>query len=147
MSKKHIISTNRKIYHNFEVIETFEAGIVLTGSEVKSVRNFKVSLQDSYCQIEKGEIYICNLHIAPYEFSTTTKFNPKRKRKLLLHKHQINKLIGKLTQKGLTLVPSEVYFNERGFCKITICLVKSIKKYDKREKIKKREIEKEMRSY
>ena len=145
---KKIVVTNRKMFHEYDIFEKYEAGIVITGSEVKSLRESKASLQDSFCKIDNSEAFIYNFHITPYEKSTTwTSYNPKRKRKLLLHKREIYRLFGRMTQRGLTLVPSEMYFNKSGIVKLTICLAKKRKGPDKRELIKRKDLERELRSY
>jgi SsrA-binding protein len=145
---KKIIVTNRKMLHEYNILEKYEAGIVINGSEVKSLRESKASLQDSFCKIDDNEAFIYNLHIAPYEKSTTwASYEPKRKRKLLLHKREIYRLFGKMTQRGLALVPSEMYFNKPGIVKMTICLAKKRSGPDKRELIKKKDLDRELRSY
>ena len=147
-SRKKITATNRKMFREYEILEEYEAGIVITGGEVKSLRESGVSLQDSFCRIDEGEAYVFNMHIAPYEKSTSWgKFEPKRKRKLLFHKSEIMRIFGRMTQKGFALVPSEIYFNKRGVAKIKVCLAKKRKGPDKRDIIKKKEVEREIRAY
>jgi SsrA-binding protein len=143
-----VVATNRKAFHNFSIEETFEAGIVLEGSEVKSLRNGNVSLKESYALVEKGEVYLYNMHIAPYEKASAYSPDPKRKRKLLLHKWEIRRLIGKVRERGYTLIPLKVYF-KGPFAKIELGLAKGKKKYDKRkelaEKAERRELERALK--
>lgn len=143
MSK--IIVTNRKAYRDYEVLESLESGIELKGSEVKSLRAGKITLDDSFARPEGEEIFLYNAHISHYTEASYLNVDPDRPRKLLLHKNQIQRIIGKLTQKGLTLVPLKIYFNDRGFVKIELALGKGKKFYDKRESIKRRETDREMR--
>lgn len=142
---KKIIAVNRKAKHDYFILETFEAGIALTGTEVKSLRNGKVSLQDSYADVKNGEVWIYSLHISPYEHGNIYNHDPKRPRKLLLNKDEIAYLIGKVKEKGLTLIPLSIYFNERGWAKVELGLAKGKKLYDKRrdlaEKAERRELE------
>ncbi|MFH0917714.1 MAG: SsrA-binding protein SmpB [Candidatus Omnitrophota bacterium] len=143
MSK--IIATNRKAYRDYEVLESLECGIELKGSEVKSLRAAKVNLDDSFARFEEGEIFLYNAHISHYAQASYLNVDPDRHRKLLLHKQQIQRINGKLTQKGLTLIPLRVYFNDRGFVKIELALGKGKKIYDKRETVKRRETDKLLR--
>lgn len=143
MSK--IIVTNRKAYRDYEVLESLESGIELKGSEVKSLRAGKINLDDSFARPEKEEIFLYNAHISHYTQASYLNVDPDRPRKLLLHKGQIERIIGKLTQKGLTLVPLKVYFNDRGFVKVELALGKGKKLYDKRESVKRRETDREIR--
>ncbi len=144
-----VIATNRKARHDFFIEETYEAGIVLTGTEVKSIRRGKVNLKDSYAQVDNGEVFIYNMHISPYEQGNIYNVDPVRKRKILLNKREINKLIGYTAQKGMTLVPLKIYFNDRGLVKLEIAVARGKKLYDKREAIAKkdaqRRIEKELK--
>ena len=137
-----IIVTNRKAYRDYEVLESIESGIELKGSEVKSLRAAKINLDDSFARAEKEELFLYNAHISPYTQASYLNVDPDRPRKLLLHKNQIQRIIGKLTQKGLTLVPLKLYFNDRGFVKIELALGKGKKLYDKRVSIKRRETDK-----
>jgi len=139
-----IIAQNRKARFLYEILETYEAGIQLIGTEVKSIRAGRVNLQDGYALIRQGEVWLINVNISPYE-ATGAYFNhdPKRTRKLLLHRQEISKLIGKTEQKGLTLVPLKVYL-KKGLVKVQIGLAKGKKLHDKRETIKRREDQKEM---
>ncbi|MCK9312826.1 MAG: SsrA-binding protein SmpB [Methanocorpusculum sp.] len=150
MQEKNIkvVTENRKARHDYFIEEAFEAGIALTGTEVKSLRASKVNLKDSYAQVVNGEMFLFNMHISPYEQGNRYNVDPVRSRKLLLHKNEINKLFGKVKQQGLTLVPLKVYF-KRGRVKVEIALAKGKKDYDKRnvmaEKDAKREMERGMR--
>ncbi|MDD5730865.1 MAG: SsrA-binding protein SmpB [Candidatus Omnitrophica bacterium] len=143
MSKS--ILTNRKAYRDYEVLESLESGIELKGSEVKSLRAGKINMDDSFARIEKGEVFLHNAHISPYAEASYLNVEPDRTRRLLLHKGQISKIEGKLTQKGLTLIPLKVYFNDRGFVKLELALCKGKKLYDKRESVKRRETDLAMR--
>lgn len=143
MSK--IVATNRKAFRDYAVLESLESGIELKGSEVKSLRAGKINLDDSFARVEGNEVFLYNARISPYEEASYLNVEPTRLRKLLLHRNQIRKLIVQLTQKGLTLIPLKVYFNDRGFVKIEIAICKGKKLYDKREDIKKREINLQMR--
>jgi len=140
-----IIVTNRKAYRDYEVLESVESGIELKGSEVKSLRAGKINLDDSFARPEKEEVFLYNAHISHYTEASYLNVDPDRPRKLLLHKNQIQRIIGKLTQKGLTLIPLKIYFNDRGFVKVELALGKGKKLYDKRESIKRRETDREMR--
>ena len=138
-----VITRNRKAFREYEIIQRMEAGIVLHGNEVKSVRAGKVSIQEAYAGIEDREVFIYNMTISPYE-KESYHTDPKRKRKLLLHKKEIKRLIGKVKERGFTLVPLSVYINDRGYVKIELALAKGKKIYEKRERIKRREMEREM---
>ena len=137
MSK--IITTNRKAHRDYAVIESFECGIELKGSEVKALRDARININDSFARIDKNEVILYSAHISPYEQASYLNVDPVRQRKLLLHKKQIDKLAGQLAQRGLTLIPLKVYFNERGFAKVELALCKGKKSYDRREDIKRRE--------
>jgi len=143
MSKS--IITNRKAYRDYEVLEVFECGIELKGSEVKSLRDGKINLDDSFARAEKEELFLYNAHISHYAQASYLNVDTDRPRKLLLHKSQILRVIGKLTQKGLALIPLKLYFNDRGFVKVELALGKGKKLYDKRVTIKRRETDLEMR--
>ncbi len=139
-----VVVFNRRARHDYEILETIEAGIVLTGSEVKSIREGKVSINEAYAGVEDGEIFIYDMHIAPYTKSSSAfGHDPKRPRKLLLTRREINRLIGKVKEKGLTLIPLKVYF-KGALVKIELALVKGKRKYEKREAIKRRLIEREI---
>lgn len=139
-----IVSDNRQARFRYEILETYEAGIELKGTEVKSIRAGKVNLRDGYALIRNGEAWLLNAHISPYE-SSSAFFNhdPRRTRRLLLHKKEIRKLIGKVEQEGLTLVPLKMYL-KRGFVKLTIAVAKGKKLHDKRESLKERQDQREM---
>lgn len=143
-----VVTENRKARHDYFVEETYEVGIALTGTEVKSLRAGKSNLKDSYAQVEDGEMYLLNMHISPYEQGNRYNVDPLRKRKLLLHRSEINRLYGKVKQQGLALVPLKVYF-KRGRIKIELALAKGKKQYDKRDalaaKDAQREVERSMR--
>lgn len=139
-----IIANNKKARHDYFILEEYEAGIVLKGTEVKSVRQGKVSIKESYCQINNAEIFIFGMHISPYEQGNIYNVDPLRTRKLLLNKREILKLIGKAKEKGLTLVPLKVYL-KYGLVKLEIGLAKGKKIYDKRETIAKKDAERRMR--
>ncbi|MCM8826769.1 MAG: SsrA-binding protein SmpB [Candidatus Omnitrophica bacterium] len=138
-----IVATNRKAKRDYDILETFEAGIELKGMEVKSLRSKGCSIDDSFCRIDRGEIFIYNMHIPEFEKSHYFKVDPKRERKILLHKKEIKRLLGLTTQKRLTIIPLKVYFNNRGLAKIDIGLAKGKRLYDKRKKIKEEIIERE----
>ena len=135
---------NKKVRYNFEVLETLEAGIALTGSEVKSLRSGKASIEEAYCFLKEGELYLIGCNISPYPMASYNQHKPTRERKLLLHKRQLRKWGGKITLRGLTIVPLAMYFNDRGLVKIEIALVRGKTHADKRTSIKKREHNREM---
>jgi len=139
------IATNRKARRDYEIIEAFECGIELKGSEVKSLRQSRMNMDDSFARIEAGEVVLHNAHISPYEQASYLNVEAVRPRKLLLHRFQINKLTGKVAQKGCTLVPLKAYFNDRGFVKVELALCKGKKLYDRREDVKRRDAELEIR--
>ncbi|RDU73417.1 SsrA-binding protein SmpB [Helicobacter aurati] len=138
---------NKKAYYDYFILEQLEAGIVLQGSEVKSLRNGRVNLRESFVRIVNGEAFVFGMHIS-FSKNTNPYFKPdeKRIRKLLLHRKQIDKLSGQVSQKGLSIVPLQIYFNKKGKAKIIIALTKGKKEYDKREIIKRKELEKEARA-
>ncbi|HUQ87378.1 MAG TPA: SsrA-binding protein SmpB [Vicinamibacterales bacterium] len=139
------IADNRKAFHDYHILETFEAGIALLGTEVKGIREGQANLRDSYARLEKGEVWLFNVHINPYSHRGYVDHDPKRKRRLLLHKHEIRKLIGKTVEKGLTLVPTRLYF-KNGKVKVAIALAKGKQEHDKRETIRRRETDRETRA-
>ncbi|SHK11648.1 SsrA-binding protein [Geosporobacter subterraneus DSM 17957] len=149
MRETKVVTNNKKARHDYFIEETYEAGIVLTGTEVKSIRMGRLNLKDSYAEVDRGEIFIHNMHISPYEKGNIFNVDPVRKRKLLLHRREISKLLGYTTQKGLTLVPLKVYINEKGLVKIELAVAKGKKLYDKRDDIAQkdaqRRIQKELR--
>jgi len=138
-----IITTNKKAHFENEIVDTVEAGIMLTGAEVKSIRAKGISINESYAVIHQGEVNLINCHIAPYSHAYAKDDSSRRTRKLLLHRSEINKLIGKLSKKGLTLLPLKVYLNERGYVKIELGLAKHKQAHDKRESIKERDLKRE----
>jgi SsrA-binding protein len=139
------IAENRKAFHDYHILETFETGLVLRGTEVKSIREGRVNLRDSFARIENGEVFVYNLHIQPYSHRGYADHEPLRPRKLLLHAHEIRKLIGKTVERGMTLVPLRMYF-KNGKVKIALGLARGKQMHDKRETIKQREAERETRA-
>lgn len=139
----HVVATNRKAYHDYHIEETHEAGIVLTGTEIKSVRAGSVNLKDAYVVIRNGEAWLLNVHISPYEPASRQNVNPDRERKLLLHSAEINRLMGRVQEKGLTIIPLRVYL-KKNYAKVEIALVRGKRQYDKREAIAKRESDREI---
>ena len=137
-------ATNRQARYSYHIFEAVEAGIELKGTEVKSLREGKVSLKDSFARVDDGEVFLYNCHISPYEFGNRANVEPTRRRKLLLHKNQIGRLAGAVSQKGMTLIPLKIYF-KRGLAKVDLALAKGKLLYDKREAIKKREGDMELR--
>ena len=142
---EHLIADNRKARHDFHLFDTYEAGVVLLGTEVKAIREGRVNLKDSYGRVEHGEVFLYNLHISPYSHRGYATHEPLRRRKLLLNKIEIRKLIGKTLERGLTLVPVRMYF-KNGRVKVSLCVAKGKKNYDKRETIRRREIDRETRA-
>jgi SsrA-binding protein len=139
---RKIVASNRKARHEYEIEETFEAGIALTGTEIKSIRAGQVNLTDAYARVDREELWLHQMHIAPYEFGNRFNVEARRSRKLLMHKQEIKRLLGKTQQKGLTLIPLAVYLRN-GYAKIELGLGRGKKLYDKREAIEKREMERE----
>jgi SsrA-binding protein len=152
-SNKHSPETvNKKAYHNYELVDKYQAGLALTGSEVKSLRSGTADLSGSYARIdERGQCWLVGANVAQYKQDTSTKYEPLRKRKLLLHKAEIRKIRIKLDQRGFTLVPLRIYFNERGLAKIELALAKGKKQFDKRQTIterdQKRDIDRSIKKY
>ena len=140
---KKILSENRKAHFDYTILETYQAGISLKGTEVKSIRMGKVNLKDSFARIDKGEIWLYNMHVSPYEQGGRYNLNPIRERKLLMNRNEMNKLIGRVQEKGLTLVPLKLYLMDN-WVKVDLALAKSKKQFEKREKIKKKETAREM---
>jgi len=138
------VATNRKAYHDYFIEEKFEAGIMLQGTEVKSLRDGRVNLQDSYASVKGDEIFLHHCHISPYSHGNIMNHEPLRTRKLLLHRKEINKLLGKTQQQGLTLIPLRIYFSNRGHAKVELGLAKGKKQHDRRESIKTREASREV---
>lgn len=140
-----LIADNRKAFHDFHILDTFEAGVVLVGTEVKAIREGRVNLRDSFGRVESGEVWVYNVHISAYSHRGYADHEPTRRRKLLLNREEIRKLIGKTVEKGMTLVPTRMYF-KNGRVKIAIGLAKGKKAHDKRETIRRREAERETRA-
>ena len=145
-----IIAENRKARHDFHIVDKFEAGLVLLGTEVKSLRQGRVNLKDSYARIKNGELWVYQMHIGPYPFAYYNNHEPLRPRKLLMHKYEIKRLYGKLNERGYTLVPLQIYFRN-GRAKLTLALAKGKRKHDKREAIRrrdeKRDLERQRKEY
>jgi len=142
-SGRKVVATNRRARHDYDLLDTLECGIALTGSEVKSLRAGQVQLKDAYAEIRGGELWLTSAHIAPYKFAREGGHDPERPRKLLLHRRELERLIGKVNEAGLTLIPLSVYFS-RGLAKVEIALAKGRRTIDKRQKIKEREMKREM---
>jgi SsrA-binding protein len=145
LNEKHIkiVAQNRKARYDYFIEDELEAGLVLKGTEVKSLRLGKANLKDAYARVKDGEVYVYQMHIGPYPFAYYDNHNPLRPRKLLLHKREIKRLYGKVNEKGFTLVPLKIYF-KNGKVKITLALVRGKRKYDKRETIRRRDEKREM---
>ena len=139
------IAENRKAFHDFHLLETFEAGVVLLGTEVKSIREGRVNLRDSFARVEDGEVFLYNVNISAYSHRGYADHEPLRRRKLLLHRDEIRKLIGKTVEKGMTLVPTRLYFKD-GRVKVAVSLAKGKQLYDKRETERRREADRETRA-
>jgi SsrA-binding protein len=142
---EQLIADNRKAFHDYHILETFEAGIALLGTEVKGIREGQANLRDSYARLDKGEVWLHNLHINPYSHRGYADHDPRRKRRLLLHRYEIRKLIGKTVEKGLTLVPTRLYF-KNGKVKVAIGLARGKQDHDKRETLRRREVDRETRA-
>jgi SsrA-binding protein len=145
LSTNHIkiITENRKARHNYFIEETYEAGMVLLGTEVKSLRLGRVNLKDSYARINKGEVFVHQIHIGAYPYAYYGNHDPLRKRKLLLHRYEIGKIYGKVNEKGFSLIPIKIYF-QNGKAKLTLALARGKRKYDKRETIRRRDEQRDM---
>ena len=137
-----LVTENRKARHDYDILETFEAGLVLTGSEVKSLRAGRVNLKDSFARVDRGEAFLVNAHVSPYAAASRFGHEPERARKLLLHRAEIDKLTGRIQERGLTLVPLKIYF-KNGRAKVLLGVGRGRRVYDKREAIKRREMERE----
>ncbi len=138
-----VVANNKKAYHDFFIEDKYEAGIVLQGTEVKSLRMAAVNLRDSFCRIRNGEVFVENMHISPYEFGNIENHEPMRRRKLLLHTEEINKLIKKVEERGLSLIPTRLYFKD-GRAKLEIGTAKGKKMHDKRQSLKQKQDDREM---
>lgn len=144
MAEAKVIAVNRRARHEYLIEETLETGISLTGTEVKSLRLGRGNLQDSYAAIQQNQVYLNNFHISPYEFGNRANHDPLRVRKLLLHRSEIRRLLAKTREKGFTLIPLQIYFNERGRIKLQLALAKGKKLYDKREDLAERDAAREV---
>lgn len=138
------VTENRRARHEYHILETYEAGIALSGTEVKSLRAGKANLQDSFARVDNGEMMLYNMHISPYEQGNRFNHEPKRTRRLLMHKQEIMRLLGKVREKGLALIPLKVYFNPRGKVKVELALAQGKKSYDKRQDIAARDAKRDM---
>ena len=142
---QRIVADNRKAFHDFHVLDTWEAGIALLGTEIKAIREGRVNLRDSYARLDNGEIWLLNVHISPYSHTGYDRHDERRQRKLLLHRHEIQKMTGRVAEKGLTLVPLRMYF-KNGRVKVALALAKGKQAHDKRETIRRREVDRETRA-
>ena len=142
MSERQTIAVNRRARHDYEILETYDAGIVLTGTEIKSVRAGRVALRDAYAAIENGQAWLHDMHISPYDPGSRSNPEAKRSRKLLLHRRQINRLLGRTIERGLTIIPLRVYL-QRGYAKVELGLGRGKREYDKRRAIAEREAQRE----
>ena len=140
-----IVADNRKAFHDYHVLDKWEAGVALLGTEIKAIREGRVNLRDSYARLEKGEIWLMNVHISPYSHTGYGGHEERRQRKLLLHREEIRKLTGRVVERGLTLVPLQMYF-KNGRIKVALALVKGKQAHDKRETLRKREVDRETRA-
>jgi SsrA-binding protein len=144
LAQQNIHIVNKKATFEFEILERFTAGIMLTGTEIKSVRQGKVNMSDAFCSFTAGELYVRNMHISEYELGTVYNHEPKRPRKLLLRKQELKKLNTKVKEKGFTIIPLKMYLSDTGFAKIEIGLARGKKLYDKRESLKEKDTKREM---
>ena len=142
---QRVIADNRKARHDYHILETWEAGVALLGTEIKSIREGRVNLRDSYARTQDGEVWMMNVHISPYSHRGYADHSETRQRKLLLHRHEIRKLIGRTAEKGLTLVPLQLYF-KKGRVKVLLGLAKGKQAHDKRETLRRREVDRETRA-
>ena len=142
--ERKVIAVNRQARHNYHVRETIEAGIALQGTEVKSLRMGKVNLKDSFARAEGGEVFLYNMHVSPYDKGNRYNHDPLRPRKLLLHKAEIPRLQSKIAERGLTLIPLELYFNEKGIAKVALAVAQGKKLYDKRQDLAKRDLKRRL---
>ena len=142
---QRMIAENRKARHDYHVLESWEAGLVLLGTEVKAIREGRVNLRDSYARVDRGEVWLENVHISPYSHTGYAHHEERRQRKLLLHEHEIRKMAGRVAEKGLTLVPLQMYF-KKGRVKVALALVRGKQLHDKRETIRRREVDRETRA-
>ena len=142
-AERQVVARNRRARHDYHILDTFEAGIALLGPEVKSLRNGKASLTDGYALIRRGEVFLSNVHVGPYEKAWRENADPRRERKLLLHRAEISRLEGKVAERGLTLIPLQLYF-KHGRAKVELGLCRGKRRYDKRESIRQRETERDL---
>ncbi|MGZ4886181.1 MAG: SsrA-binding protein SmpB [Candidatus Aminicenantales bacterium] len=145
-SAARTVAVNKHVSHDYEILERFEAGMALQGSEVKSIRDGRISLKESYAEVKNGEVFLVKCHVSPYEAANIFNHEPVRDRKLLLHRREIKRLDGKIRERGLTLVPVRVLITDRGKIKLELALVRGKREYEKREAIKKRDTDREMRA-
>jgi SsrA-binding protein len=143
--ERKVIAENRKARHDYHVLDTWEVGVALLGTEVKAIREGRVNLRDSYARVTNGEVWVLNVHISPYSHRGSAEHAELRERKLLMHRHEIRKLVGQTAEKGLTLVPLELYF-KKGRVKVLLALAKGKQAHDKRETLRKREVDRETRA-
>jgi SsrA-binding protein len=140
------VAVNKHVSHDYEILEKFEAGMALQGSEVKSIRDGRISLKESYAEVKNHEVFLVKCHVSPYEAANIFNHDPLRDRKLLLHRREIKRLAGKIQERGLTLVPTRVLISDRGKIKLELALVRGKREYEKREAIKKRDTDREIRA-
>ena len=140
-----VVATNRKAKRDYEILETYEAGIELRGTEVKSIREGRININDSFVRAKDGELFLVGAHISPYHHGTAFNHDPLRQRKLLLHRKEIDRIISRIREKRLTVIPLKVYFNKRGKVKVEIAVARGRKAYEKKQKLKEKEIEMEMK--
>ena len=145
-NKSNVTIKNRKASHEYLFLDTYIAGIQLIGVEIKSIRNGEVNLSEAYCVFQNGELYLKNTHISPYENAGFVKVDPLRDRKLLLNKNELRKLSEGISRKGLTIVPTKMFINDRGLCKVEVCLCQGKKTYDKRESLKEKDMKKNVKN-
>lgn len=145
-SPARTVAVNKHVSHDYTILEKFEAGLALQGSEVKSIRDGRVSLKESYAEVKNGEVFLVKCHVSPYEAANIFNHDPLRDRKLLLHRREIKRLAGKIRERGLTLVPARVLINDRGKIKVELALVRGKREYEKREALKKRDTDREIRA-
>lgn len=147
INRNNISIKNRKASYEYNFLDTYNAGIQLVGCEIKSIRGGCVNLSESYCVFQRGELFLKNAHISPYEKLGYVKIDPLRDRKLLLNKHELRKLSEGVSRKGLTIIPTKMYINDRGLCKVEICLCQGKKNYDKRESLKEKDLKKSVKYF
>jgi len=145
-SAARTVAVNKHVSHDYTIIEKFEAGLALQGSEVKSIREGRISLKESYAEVKNGEVFLVKCHVSPYEAANIFNHEPLRDRKLLLHRREIKRLAGKTQERGLTMVPMRVLISDRGKIKLELALVRGKREYEKREALKKRDTDREIRA-